>query len=232
MRAILEAQEKWSEVARVMTAPTEANTIAEVRLDSYYLVVGFEVNNETAFQNETHDLAFDYGHAFFYIVKNRQIVMVLSFGPTKGQIESGKFAKDNQNKDDTHLPRLGTPDYRIYETVRAFKINLSIEEASRLMEKTAKMREAIKEKRVKYSAIINDTCAETAKEVLDDAGIVTPSGSGKIKHSEIVNFPLAYAVNPYKWYHNFKRAGHQEVSYELEQSQWMPSPNTQDPIFR
>jgi hypothetical protein len=55
---------------------------AEVTLDSYYLVVGFEVNFPKAFVNQVHDLHVDYGHAFFYLVKNSKIEKSFSFGLT------------------------------------------------------------------------------------------------------------------------------------------------------
>jgi hypothetical protein len=78
---------------------------------------------------------------------------------------------------------------------------------------------------------MNDTCAETARDVLHAADISTPSGSGPVKHSGIVNAPIAYAVNPYAWHQNFKKAGYAEVVGKLDDADPSLLVGAADPLF-
>lgn len=233
----------WTQVGQSRTSPIDNKKRAEVALDSYYLVVGFEVNYPKAFVNEVHDLAVDYGHAFFYLVKNSKVIKFFSFGPA-GPGKIGWFNKGEQpgfgrnaynvgafKKDGYRNSRPGTPDYRISELVKAFRISLSLEQARKLEAETDKARLQVLDGDIRYNATLNDTCAETAKEVLDSAGVPTPSGSGLVKHSGILNFPVAYAVNPYKWHEDF-RGKYREESYEKRGSgPWVLTVGKDDPIF-
>jgi hypothetical protein len=233
----------WTEIGRSETSPTENKVRKEVKLDSYYVVVGFEVNKPEALVDGTHDLSIDYGHAFFYLVKNGKIVIAFSFGPD-GPGKVGWFGKGDRIirneynfgallKDGSRNSRPGTPDYPITERVRAFQIKLSLGQAKRLEIETKKLRSEIFSQETQYNAIMNDTCAETAKEILDDAGIETPSGYGPVKHSQILPFSISYSVNPYKWHENFRVGGYQERTYkpDVVPSDWHPPIGITDPIF-
>ena len=221
---------KEKEVTAVLT-PTDDKKRKEVvvKVDVYYVVVGFEVNKPEAFKANqidlplvepitvtyTHDLAVDYGHAFFYIVKNDKISQIFSFGPEangkRGWFGKGSDTDTSRNKHDGGAilkdgranTRGGTPDYRITEIVNAFKIPLAAPIGIALETKTNVMRKKIVDLDQQYTAYMNDTCAETARDLLSSAGIDTPSGSSMVKKSNIVNFPVAYAINPYMWHHNF-----------------------------
>ena len=221
---------KEKEVTAVLT-PTDDKKRKEVvvKVDIYYVVVGFEVNKPEAFKANqidlplvepitvtyTHDLAVDYGHAFFYIVKNDKISQIFSFGPEangkRGWFGKGSDTDTSRNKHDGGAilkdgranTRGGTPDYRITEIVNAFKIPLAAPIGIALETKTNVMRKKIVDLDQQYTAYMNDTCAETARDLLSSAGIDTPSGSSMVKKSNIVNFPVAYAINPYMWHHNF-----------------------------
>lgn len=235
---------KWKEVGSSTTTPIQNKQRKEVRLDEYYVVVGFEVNHMDAFVNETHDLGIDYGHAFFYLVKNNRVTHVLSFGPTEaGKVGWLDKGRDNSAyrigafiKDGYKNARKGTPDYGITEQIKAFKMSITIGQAKKLEVETASIREKIMSGKVKYTAYLNDTCAETARDVLGSAGIETPSGSGAVKHSGLINSPVAYAVNPYMWHSNFKKAGKKETSYEppgIDLGQkWLPLIGKGDPIYK
>lgn len=235
---------KWKEVGVSTTTPTQNKQRKEVRLDEYYVVVGFEVNKTAAFVNETQDLGVDFGHAFFYLVKNNTLTHLLSFGPTEiGKV--GWLDKGRENstynigaliKDGSKNARKGTPDYGITEQIKAFKVPITIGQAKKLEMETASMRAKILSGKVKYTAYLNDTCAETSRDVLGAAGIETPSGSGAVKHSGLINWPVAYAVNPYMWHSNFKKAGNKEVTYEppgiYDDQEWLPLIGKGDPIFK
>lgn len=237
-------EKQWKAVATSTMTPTDNKKRKEVELkDSYYVVVGFEVNSPAAFVNNTHDLAEDYGHAFFYTVRNNIIQQRFSFGPNglgkTGWFDSGGRNRGTPNNYDTGAilkdgfknSRPGTPDYGISEKILSFKITLTKKQAEELENNTRKVREQIISGKQQYTAYINDTCAETARDILSESGIDTPSGTGKIKHSDIANFPVAYAVNPYMWHHNFKNSGYKEINYEADERSWLPPLGAKDPLF-
>lgn len=232
---------KWSEIGKSTTTPIDNKVRKEVRVDEYYVVVGFEVNNPAAFKDGTQDLAIDYGHAFFYVVKNHIISKVFSFGP-KGAGKVGWFGRgssdtpNNYNtgavvKDGFKNARPGNPDYAITEEVKAFKLLLTTKQGIALELETEKTRQKIIAGKQKYTAYMNDTCAETARDVLAAADISTPSGSGAVKHSGVINVSIAYAANPYKWHQNFVKAGHVEVVGKLDDGNPAMLLGRGDPLF-
>jgi hypothetical protein len=233
-----QAQSAWAGVGQSATTPTTNTKRAKVLVDSYYVVIGFEVNIPGAFKNETHDLRIDYGHAFFYLVKNSSISHSFSFGPrgggkvgwlgkgeTKAAYNAGAIMKDGSKN-----ARPGTPDYAIRELVRAFKLDISLSTAQQLAKAVIAARDEVWSGETEYHAFLNDTCAETAKEILDEANIATPDGDGWVKHSGIIDLPLAYAVNPYKWHRNFRLA-HRERKYFPDSGEWIIMAGAPDPIF-
>ena len=232
---------KWAQQASSTTTPVENKTRKEVLVDEYHVVVGFEVNEPAAFKDDTQDLAVDFGHAFFYVAKNNVITKVFSFGPNDigkvGWADRGSRNDPNAYntgailKDGRKNARPGTPDYDIPDTVSAFKIKLTIKQGAALERETEAMRQKIISGKQKYTAYMNDTCAETARDVLLAANVSTPSGSGAVKHSGIVNAPIAYAVNPYMWHKNFKKAGYAEVAKKLESKEAAELLGKSDPLF-
>jgi hypothetical protein len=118
-------------------------------------------------------------------------------------------------KDGSKNSRPGNPDYGITEEIKAFKIVLTLKQGLKLATVTDDMRTKITSGKQKYTAYMNDTCAETARDLLSDAGISTPSGSGAVKYSSLIDWPVAYATNPYMWHKNFKASGHAELSGKL-----------------
>lgn len=223
----------WISVGSSSTSPVENKIRAQVSVDSYYVVVGFEVNHPKAFVNGIQDLAVDYGHAFIYLVKNMEIAGVVSFGPN-GAGKIGWFNKGRtmtSKKDGQRNGRPATADYPITEPVKAFRIPVSKQQAAQLLKEINELRKEIGEGEVEYSAYMNDTCAETVKEVLDDADVETPSASGWIKHSKVLRFRFVYAANPYKWHKKFKES-YTETSYMPEElGEWVPTVGQEDPVF-
>lgn len=224
---------KWQAIGSSRTSPVENQKRAQVLLDSYYIVVGFEVNNSKAFVDDVHDLAVDYGHAFFYLVKNVTIIKSLSFGPNGagkiGWFNNGRYL--TYKKDGSQNARPATADYPIRERARAFRIQVSIQQATSLQRAIDEIRVEIYYGRQEYSPIMNDTCAETAKEILDQAGVQTPSGAGWIKNSKMLSFPVVYAVNPYAWHANFKVAHPEKEFAPDEVGEWYIIVGENDPIF-
>lgn len=244
MASVSPQKKSWIEIGSSTTSPKDNKTRAEVVVDDYYVVIGFEVNKSEAFKDETQDLGKDYGHAFFYLVKNKKVVKSFSFGP-KGPGKIGWFDSGGiggvDNKYDTGAvlkdgykdSRPGSPDYHISEPVKVFKLKLTPKQARDLITETDLVREKINSGKQKYTAFMNDTCAETARDILKSANIDTPSGSGKIKHSGVASFPIAYAVNPYMWHHNFIKNGNTETSFDPPgRPEWHPPIGEPDPIFK
>jgi hypothetical protein len=176
-----------------------------------------------------HHLDKDYGHAFFYVVSYGVVVKFFSFGPAgagkigwsnRGSRTPGEPNAWNQGavlKDGYANSRPGTPDYGISEITKLFKISLTKDQYKRLIKETNRIREKIKKGEEKYTAYVNDTCAETARDVLDAAGISTPSGSGFVNQS---GAPWVHAINPYMWHHRFKEAGYHEAIIGASKDQW------------
>jgi len=223
----------WVKIGSSETSPVENKRRAQVFVDSYYVVVGFEVNNPKAFVDNVQDLAVDYGHAFLYVVKNTTIVKSFSFGPNGpgkvGWFNKGKMMTSKKNG--IHNGRPGNADYPITALVKAFKVSISMHQAAVLQKEIDNLRSEINSGKLEYSAIMNDTCAETARDVLEEAGVQTPSGSGWVKHGRMLNFPVAYAVNPYSWYTNFKAKQPEMKFRPNESSEWTPKVGDDDPIF-
>jgi hypothetical protein len=218
----------WEEIGRSTTSPIENKERKEVKVDEYYVVVGFEVNHPEAFVDNTHDLAVDYGHAFFYVVKNKVVSKFLSFGPAG----VGKVVPYSPIKDGYANARPGTPDYGIDDKVKAFKIILTVKQGIKLEAKTEERRKLIISKKLKYTAWSNATCANTARSVLSDAGINTPSGDSNVKKSDVLGKVfIPWQVNPYKWHDSFVKAKQKEVTYVPPSKGWTVSVGDADPIF-
>jgi hypothetical protein len=215
--------------------PTDDRTgvTVTVKPDEYYVVVGFEVNNPLAFVDDVQDLGVHsarygngFGHAFYYVVKNKKVSKFFSFGPSdEGKIgwndkgsedreELNKYDRGAFIKDGRKNARQGTPDYAIEEVVTAFKIPLTPNQGVTLENKTEEMRQKIITGKQKYTVYMNDTCAETARDLIVDSGIDTPDGSGWVKHGDVAKFPLVKAVNPYMWHKNFTKTVYKKAIYK------------------
>lgn len=196
-----------------------SNNQVQVISNQYYLVIGFEVNYlATAFVNNTQNLNINYGHAFFFTVQNGKIVTVHSFGP-KG-LATPTEAEEKAGIDIFSGKRSGTVNYPVTTVSRLYKFKIRKSQLSAIKKHADKFKKKVISGEEKYTAYMNDTCAEAAKDVLDDAGIDTPSGKGYITTpSGAANFLFeptyidgwkvpatgAMFVNPYSWYVQFKK---------------------------
>jgi hypothetical protein len=231
----------WTEIGRSTTTPTTDTKRKEVKVDDYYVVVGFEVNNSDAFKDQTHDLAADYGHAFFYVVKNQVVASIFSFGP--GEFgKDGWFGKGNSStpnmynvgaviKNRYNNSRLGKSNYGVTEVVNGYKVPLTLTQGVLLIAENEKMRTKVALGKERYTAYLNDTCAETARDLLKSAGIDTPSGKGKVKHSGFVDLVVASATNPYMWQYNFSKTAFTHALLKInnpDPDQWIGG---SDPLF-
>ena len=245
---------QWLKVGESTTSPVANKERKEILVDEYYVVVGFEVNNPAAFVDDVQDLGVHnehgngYGHAFYYVVKNDVVSKVMSFGPTLpnperddgpkvGWADKGSRIDTAPNKYNTWAfvkdghknSRPGTPDYGISELIKAFKIPLTLKQGVQLEQATEKMRQKIISGKQRYTVYMNDTCAATARGLLSDSGIDTPSGDGAVKHSGMINFPLAYAINPYMWHKNFTKSTYKQGA-KAAVKEWLPKIGKDDQI--
>ncbi|WP_445116370.1 hypothetical protein [Acinetobacter sp. WZC-1] len=195
-----------------------------VTLNEYAIVVGFEVNYPNAFviqdngwitkSNErTQLLDIDYGHAFFYVTKNDIVEVFFSFGP-KGAGKDGWFNQGNSQspngwntgavvKNGYASSRPGTPDYGISEKTTLYRMLVSEKIAKKIIEETNKVRTEIVSGDQKYTAWVNDTCAETAYDILVNYISNLPKGVGAVKQS---GAPVLKVINPYMWHYNFTQS--------------------------
>jgi len=137
----------------------------------YRLVMGFEVNNPAAFAGGVHNLNIDYGHTFFYLVDNdNKISSVFSFGPAVSVAE----------KDDVVWGVEGALDYGISEASKLFSIDINPLQYFSIKSDVSKYRFIPTEK---YWTALNNTCAESAVDVLGKwyLGLGLPSGKSPIK---------------------------------------------------
>lgn len=180
--------------------PDDLNiTNVRIKRKKYILTVGFEVNHPGAFVDGVQDLSVDYGHAFFYITRNNEVEVFFSFGP-KGLAAPGKIT------DEYSGPRPGDTNYRITEITRLFRLRISEEMAVKVKTVADIFTDKVNAGTEHYYAFMNDTCAETARDILSEGGISTPSGSGPIKGvgSDGIT-TMGSFVNPYKWHFDFSK---------------------------
>ena len=235
------------------THPTTTLTAA-----SYTITVGFEVNVPNAlvekkysiFSKEkklTQILDIDYGHAYFYVSKNDVVEAFFSFGPS----QLGKVGWFNQGrtypiantgavvKGGYANSRQGTPDYPIGEKSHLYRMTVKSETGKKIVDETNKIRQEIISGDQKYTAWVNDTCAETAYDILEKFISNLPEGSGHVQQSSIT--PSFTVINPYMWHHNFKKSkfSKPEIVYPREgfkdggrllRTVWTLKPQDKDPL--
>lgn len=173
----------------------------------YIVTVGFETNVSTAFVYRTYDrgrdrftqeltqvLGEDYGHAFFYVTLSDVVQVFFSFGP------NGPPKKESVRSSQ----RQGSADYLIKEKCTFYRMAVPQKQAQSIIAEANKVRAEITSGRQKYTAYVNDTCAETAYDILKPYILNLPSGTGPIDPKRAV--PTIWAINPYMWQHNFSQS--------------------------
>lgn len=240
--------------------------ITTIILNEYIVTVGFEVNYSDAFilqdngwitkSNErTQILDVDYGHAFFYVTKNNIVQVFFSFGPSgSGKVgwfnRGGRISRNAWNtgavvKDGYASSRPGIPDYPISEKVVLYRMLVTEKIAKKIIDETNEVRTKIINGDQKYTAWLNDTCAETAYDILGKYISNLPKGSGAVKQQ---GAPVLKVINPYMWHYNFTQSkfAKNEIIYPssdkksgkailasngfLLEKTWALSPKEEDPL--
>lgn len=177
------------------------------RPPKYILTVGFEVNYPNAYVNRTQDLSVDYGHAFFYITKDDVVTVFFSFGPN-GAATPGKFTDEYTGR------RPGNTSYGIGEITELYRFTITEKQAKDVKTAADAFTAKVNAGKEFYTASMNDTCAETARDILAEGGVSTPNGSGPVKGGG-VDWVTTHGsfVNPYRWNEDFLKEYGPGITY-------------------
>ncbi|TCM70911.1 hypothetical protein EC844_101185 [Acinetobacter calcoaceticus] len=201
--------------------------VSEIIIDKYYVVIGVEANKPEAYRVEKITFSkktakhqyldgrdFDWGHAFFYVVKNDEVFCFFSFGPS-----AGKWKANNL------IGKASTCQYPIGEVAQLFIINIEQDVATKIKmdvdrvykksnntlynEKTSQWEE-FKSLDQKYRPATNETCAREAEQILKKhLKERVPSGLGYVKWKNISK----KAVNPYAWHEHLVDSELKQYTY-------------------
>ncbi|MFP5407658.1 MAG: RHS repeat-associated core domain-containing protein [Gammaproteobacteria bacterium] len=139
----------------------------------YRLVMGFEVNHPAAFAGGIHNLNLDYGHTFFYLVDNdNKISSVFSFGPAEQMTEKGQLVGVK-----------GTLNYPISEASKLFNIEINLVQYAAIKAKVTSFGFDVFMGKEKYWTALNNTCAESAMDILGSwyLGLGLPNGKSPVR---------------------------------------------------
>lgn len=200
--------ERSSTAVTLLSKQNKVNVVAVKisRESKYILTVGFETNYPDAFYNNTLNLSVDFGHVFFYVTRREALSSFdivdtfFSFGPA-GYGENGKIINEYNSK------RPGDTAFLIKEVSQMFRLRISKEQGEKIKAKTSQFTYAVDTQQIFYNASTNDTCAETARDILSSCGVPTPDGHSAVIGTgnllaDIITYNLAM-VNPYMWFKNF-----------------------------
>ncbi len=196
--------------------------VSQIKTDIYYVVIMIDASHpeNAIYKIETvnamggredvlvHNVPKIPGHALYYVVKNKIIESVLSFGPT-----SAVSAIRGQ----------GTPDCSMKNMCYAFKFDLNKAKGEKLVTVTEEWRQKIISGKEKYAAIFNDTCAETVLQILKPFIPSLPEGRGNVGGGGIII--ISGVITPYWLFDDFKKAGAPYKVYPIDKSRY----TTEDP---
>jgi len=202
-----EKTSSFAELSGVDSLDEINTTNVQITRKIYILTIGFEVNHPEAFVDGIQDLSVDYGHAFFYVTRSDEVTTFFSFGP-KGLGTPGKITDEYNGR------RPATTSYQISEVSRNFRLIITEIQAVETVDKVDAFTKDVNDGKEFYDASKNDTCAETAKDILDGVGISTPEGSGPVSGGGVDWFTGKFNfTNPYMWYSNFCKEYGEPVIY-------------------
>lgn len=177
--------------------------ITKIVHDVYYVVIMIDASHpEKAFVTtldgtKAHNPVAEPGHALHYVVKNRVIQTVLSFGPRDSNVLNA-------------VRGLATADCSIKNRVYAFRYNLTKDKAEKVIGATNKVRQNINSNKYLYSGITNDTCAETTLEILRPHIPNLPQGRGPTGTKQVY---AASVITPYWLFEDYKKMGVKYKTY-------------------
>lgn len=192
--------------------------LSEVEVDDYYVVIGIEANVHEAYQmekvtfsnkKEKHQFLsgpnLDWGHAFFYVVKNEEVQCFFSFGPSAGK-------KMGENR---VIGNSATCQYPIGEVAQLYVLKINAFDADIIKSKVTNVYKKtnnqyydfeseewrdVNSNDKKYRALTNETCAK-------EAYLILSAGLGKNKIPDAKGYIKIYGISknaicPYAWNEN------------------------------
>lgn len=193
---------------------SENKPITTIISNNFRLIIGFEVNSpKEAFHCKmdgkkeicTQDLSGDYGHAFFYLCSGSDIRIIISFGP--------KYPVGLLDRMPARI------DYPIREKTRLFNIPIGLKAYFSIHDEARRFANRVESNDELYQVWMNDTCAETAHDLVKEGWKNVPSGTGKVMDSSKSKLALN-VINPYQWHRNFVKAGYKEYVLPANMMLW------------
>ncbi len=114
--------------------------------------------------------------------------------------QGGKVTNEYNGK------RPGNTSYAIGEIAELYRLTITEKQANNVKTAADKFTQKVNAGKEFYDASLNDTCAETARDILSEGGVSTPNGSGPVKGggADWITTHGSF-VNPYKWNFDFLR---------------------------
>lgn len=223
-------------ITNIVTAATEkVVNINITRPPQHYLTVGFEVNRPWAMQDKKHYLSSDYGHCFFYLTKEQEVIDTFSYGPV-GAVTSYQ-----------EQPLTITLDYGISEVSQLFRFKIREQQAEAIRQQIEHFK-LLEGNRYTTNTSVNS--AVLVQRLLERSQLSCFQASGvAIVRQEDERINLGDTFTPYLWYQQFINsyeppivyygaAGLASVLPDMEQPElmvsltpWYLSEQQQDPVY-
>ncbi|NUF79338.1 hypothetical protein GY065_10540 [Snodgrassella sp. ESL0323] len=122
--------------------------------------------------------------------------------------QGGKVTNEYNGK------RPGNTSYAIGEIAELYRLTITEKQANNVKTAADKFTQKVNAGKEFYDASLNDTCAETARDILSEGGVSTPNGSGPVKGggADWITTHGSF-VNPYKWNFDFLREYGPGITY-------------------
>ena len=197
-----------------VTKPKEQNAVAEHQEDFYNLVIGFEVNEPSAYREvyvapdgmrKVHYVLIDPGHTFMYLTKNGKITFFYSLGPHPGASSRERAYG------------LGTPEYRIPGATRLFRFNINETQHNQMLAKGKAYRADVLAGTRYYNIFHNFTCARSARDIIATGWPNVPPGESFIGKGVV----MEGVVNPYAFYDDMStKYKNSEIQLAAKEKKW------------
>lgn len=130
------------------------------------------------------------------MTKNGIVEFFFSFGPNG-------YAVPTKVTDEYSGERPGDTEYPISEVTQLFRQKITEQQALKVQKKADEFKSRVNAGLENYYVLMNDTCAETARDIIVSGGIPTPEGDSPVKGGGIDKVTTKFNfVNPYAWYYN------------------------------
>lgn len=225
----------YKKIGTLCTQPDGVLSPVKVQGQQIYVVVGFGVNSPAAYKDGVHYLNVDPGHAFMYTVRNNKVTKFFSFGPvTHGEFVNTQGTPDYGMDYPTRLfkvPLSAEQMNKVEATVDKYRKEISdgkMKYRGVTNDTCAEtVRQILSESGVSTPngtgpVAVGDVSAPNPvpdvrwRQTGTNAQWPVPIPYPEFSQREPLKAtPTLDAVNPYKWYDEFKKSGkYKEVQFE------------------